>query len=329
VKQTVITGGAGFIGSHLAEVLLARGERVTVLDDESAGSPENLLAVRDHFDFNYVKGSAADRNVVESLLADADEVYHLAAAVGVGRIAADPIDSIERNVLPVQVLLSEAARSMRLGRSIRVFLASSSEVYGSNPAPQWKEEESIVLGPTSEPRWSYGAAKALDEFLALAYHRQCGLPVVIGRFFNVVGPRQTGSYGMVLPRFIESALAGRPPVVYDDGRQVRCFSHVVDVCQCVAELMETDRALGRVFNIGSNEPITIMELAEKVVAAVDPRLDIEFESYRSAYPGDFRDVRRRVPDLTTLHSVIAHRPKYSLDDVIREIVDWKRGSTAG
>jgi UDP-glucose 4-epimerase len=324
VKQILITGGAGFIGSHLAEALLAQGHRVTVVDDESTGSRDNLHGVRDHFDFTYVKGSAADRTVMRRLLRDVDHVYHLAAAVGVRLIAEEPVDSIERNVRPMQVLLSELQRSQSAGRQVKMFLASTSEVYGKNPNPRWTEAELLMLGPTTQARWSYGASKAIDEFLALAYWRQHKLPAVVGRLFNVVGPRQTGRYGMVLPRFAERALAGKPPIVYDDGQQVRCFAHVADVCQAMIDLMNTEAAVGEVFNIGSDEPITILELAERVAAAVDPQLDIEFESYRNAYCGDFEDVRRRVPDLTKLKATIRYEPRYSLDLIIREVLDWKQ-----
>ena len=325
MKQVLITGGAGFIGSHLAETVLACGDRVILVDDESTGSPDNLHAVRDHFDCTYVKGTAADRSLMRNLLRDVDDVYHLAAAVGVSLIAKEPINSIERNIEPIQVLLAELHRCQKAGHRVKMFLASSSEVYGRNPKAQWAEEDSIVLGPTSQARWSYGAAKAIDEFLALAYRRQHQLPVVIGRLFNVVGPRQTGRYGMVLPRLIDNALAGEAPIVYDDGQQVRCFAHVADVCNTIVRLMNTDATSGEVYNIGNDEPVTILQLAERVVAAVNPRLDIEFESYRNVYSEDFEDVRVRVPDLSKLRRTINYRPQHDLDYVIQEIIDWKRG----
>jgi len=229
VKHALITGGAGFIGSHLAETLLARDYRVTVVDDESTGTAENLAAVRDHFNFSFVQGTVADKNLVRKLVSDVDEVYHLAAAVGVQLISTAPIHTIETNIYPTELILSELLRRKREGYAVKLFIASSSEVYGKNPKPLWSEDDDLVFGPTSRQRWSYGASKAIDEFLALAYWRQHRLPVVIARFFNVVGPRQTGRYGMVLPRFIDAALAGRPLVVHDDGQQVRCFAHVHDV----------------------------------------------------------------------------------------------------
>jgi len=325
VKHILVTGGAGFIGSHLVEMLIARGDRVTVVDDESTGSQENLHAIAGHFDFSFVPGDAADRPLMERLLSDVDEVYHLAAAVGVRLIAEAPIDSIVRNLRPLEALLELLLASHRRGRSVKLFLASSSEVYGKNPLPTWKEDDDLLFGPTVRSRWSYGAAKAIDEFLALAYWRQYHQPVVIGRFFNVVGPRQTGRYGMVLPRFIDAALAGRPPLVHDDGKQIRCFAHVHDVCRATTQLMKHSAALGQVFNIGSDQPVTILELARKVTAAVDPELDVEFESYASAYDDDFEDVRRRVPDLSKLKRTIKFQPEYDVDAIITELVQSRRG----
>jgi UDP-glucose 4-epimerase len=328
-KNVLVTGGAGFIGSHLTELLLASGCRVTVVDDESTGSLDNLAAVDEHDNLTIVSGDVTDRVLVRELVADVDDVYHLAASVGVQRIADAPIESIERNIAPVELLLSELARKQRAGQTTKFFLASSSEVYGKNPKPSWTEEDDIVLGPTTHMRWSYGASKAIDEFLTLAYHRQHGLPVVVGRFFNVVGPRQTGRYGMVLPRFVDSALAGKPPVVHDDGQQVRCFAHVADVCRMVVALMATPAAVGKVFNIGSDVPVSILELAKRVLAVVDPKLGIEFQSYRDAYSDDFEDVRRRVPDLTKLRAAIDVGALRDLDGVIRDVVAWKRGEERG
>ena len=210
------------------------------------------------------------------------------------------------------------------GRPVKLFLASTSEVYGKNPKPQWTEEDDLVFGPTSRPRWSYGVSKAIDEFLALAYGSERGLPVVVGRFFNVVGPRQTGAYGMVLPRFVDAALAGGPLVVHDDGRQQRCFAHVADVIRAVLGLMAAEAALGGVFNIGSDQPVTILELAQRVIAAVGPGIAIEFQSYAEAYSENFEDCRRRVPDLTRTGRLLDFRPQFDLDQVIREVIAWKR-----
>ena len=324
MKHCLVTGGAGFIGSHLAEALLARGHRVSVVDDESTGSIENLAGVLGHAHFHYTKGSVADAALVRSLLAEVDEVYHLAAAVGVGLIAQSPIHTIETNIYPTELLLEELGRRHAERREVKLFLASTSEVYGKNPKGQWTEDDDLVFGPTTRPRWSYGVSKAIDEFLALAYWSERGLPVVVGRFFNVVGPRQTGAYGMVLPRFVDAALTGGPLVVHDDGCQQRCFAHVHDVIAAVLGLMQCSQAPGRVFNIGSDRPIRILDLARKVVAAVDPQAKIEFQSYADAYSENFEDCRRRVPDLTRLRQTIDCRPRYDLDDVIAEVIAWKR-----
>ena len=324
MKHVLITGGAGFIGSHLAEALIAADHRVTVLDDESTSTAENLAGVREHFNFSFVRGSAADKTLVRSLVGDVDEVYHLAAAVGVGLIQAAPIHTIETNIYPTELILNELLRRKREGYSVKLFVASSSEVYGKNPKPIWSEDDDLVFGPTIRPRWSYGASKAIDEFLALAYWRQHRLPVVIGRFFNVVGPRQTGRYGMVLPRFVEAALAGRPLVVHDDGAQVRCFAHVHDVVRAITELMNTDAATAGVFNVGSDQPVSILQLAKRVVAAVDPQVPIVFRSYAEAYDTDFEDVRSRIPDLTRLRRTIRFQPEMDLDAAIRDVIEETR-----
>lgn len=324
MKHVLITGGAGFIGSHLADALIARDYRVTVLDDESTGTAENLAGVREHFNFNFVQGSAADKSLVRALVSDVDQVYHLAAAVGVQLIQTAPIHTIETNIYPTELLLNELLRRKREGCSVKLFVASSSEVYGKNPKPLWSEDDDLVFGPTTRPRWSYGASKAIDEFLALAYWRQHRLPVVIGRFFNVVGPRQTGRYGMVLPRFVEAALTGRALVVHDDGHQVRCFAHVLDVVRAIMELMDTEAATAGVFNVGSDQPISILQLAKTIIAAVDPKLPIVFQSYAEAYDHDFEDVRSRIPDLTRLRRIIHFRPDFDLDTVIREVIEEVR-----
>ncbi len=324
MKHALITGGAGFIGSHLAEALLTRDRRVTVVDDESTGTVENLAAVRDHFNFTFVSGSVADKTLVRRLVSDVDEVYHLAAAVGVHLIQTAPIHTIETNIYPTELILSELLRRKREGYTVKMFLASSSEVYGKNPKPLWSEDDDLVFGPTTRPRWSYGASKAIDEFLALAYWRQHRLPIVIARFFNVVGPRQTGRYGMVLPRFIEAALAGRPLTVHDDGHQVRCFAHVNDVVRSVIELMETDAAVAGVFNVGSDQPVTILQLAKSVIAAIDPKLEIQLQSYTEAYDAEFEDVRSRIPDLSRLRRTIRYRPLYELEATLRDVIDQAR-----
>ncbi|MCO6454754.1 MAG: GDP-mannose 4,6-dehydratase [Pirellulaceae bacterium] len=323
-KRTLVTGGAGFIGSHLTEALLARGDHVTVVDDESTGSARNLAAVIDHPRLVYQRASIGDAAVVRQLLAGVHEVYHLAAAVGVALIARKPIETIERNIYPTELLLAELRRRLSAGERVQLFLASTSEVYGKNPKPVWNEEDDLVLGATTRPRWSYGASKAIDEFLALAYWREYRLPVVVGRFFNVVGPRQSGAYGMVLPRFVEAAISGRPLIVHDDGQQVRCFAHVHDVVRAILLLMETPAAQGQVFNIGSDQPVSILELAQRVVALSGSASPIEFQSYTAAYDADFEDVRRRVPDLTRLKATIPFQREYHLDRTIEQLIAERR-----
>ncbi|MCS7303701.1 MAG: GDP-mannose 4,6-dehydratase [Thermoguttaceae bacterium] len=320
----VVTGGAGFIGSHLVEALLERGNRVLAVDDESTGSVQNLSAVLGHPQLEYLRANVADQAVLQHITAMAEQVYHLAAAVGVALIAADPVRTIENNILPTALLLRALVRRHQQGQPVKFFLASSSEVYGKNPKPSWAESDEMVFGPTSRSRWAYGASKAIDEFLALAWHRQVGLPVVIGRFFNVVGPRQTGAYGMVLARFVEAALAGRPLVVHDDGQQIRSFVHVHDVVRAVLLLMDSPQAIGRVVNIGSDQPIRILELAHRVRAAIDPSLPIQFQSYQQAYGPDFEDCRRRVPDLTLLRQLTGFQPQCTLDQAIHDLIAWKR-----
>jgi UDP-glucose 4-epimerase len=323
VANVLVTGGAGFIGSHLTETLLARGDKVVVIDDESTGRLENLAAVRNHARLQILRGSIGDAALIRGSLDGISEVYHLAAAVGVALIAREPLQTIERNIYPTQLLLDELCRRHQAGQTIRFFLASTSEVYGKNPKPTWTEDDDLVFGATTRPRWSYGASKAIDEFLALACARQFGLPVVIGRFFNVVGPRQTGAYGMVLPRFVDAALAGQPLVVHDDGRQVRCFSHVTDVVAAVLALLQTPAAIGHVFNIGSDQPVSILELAQSVISLAGSKSAIEFQSYADAYDDDFEDIRRRVPDLTRLRKTIGYQPKYDLPAIIRDVIAFR------
>lgn len=318
-KRILVTGGAGFIGSHLTERLLSDGHQVTVLDDQSTGDAANLSNAAKQQRFRFVEGSAGDAELIRDLIAESDEVYHLAAAVGVALIARAPIETIERNIYPTQLILAEL-QAQAAQRDVKLFVASTSEVYGKNPKERWTEDDDLVFGPTRRARWSYGASKAIDEFLALAYWRQFRLPVVIGRFFNVVGPRQSGAYGMVLPRFVQAALAGKPLQVHDDGRQIRCFAHVHDVIESVLQLMDSQDALGKVVNIGSDEPVSILELAKLVVHLADSSSEIQFQSYADAYDEDFEDIRRRVPDVTRLRGLIAHRPDYDLRKIVAELI---------
>jgi len=324
MKHCLVTGGAGFIGSHLVEALLDRGDRVSVIDDESTGTIDNLAAVLNHPGFRYVKGDVGDAALVRPLAVEADQVYHLAAAVGVRLIAQSPIRTIETNIYATEMLLRELDRLNAAGRRVKFFMTSTSEAYGKNSKSQWTEEDDLVFGPTTRARWSYGASKAIDEFLALAYWRERRLPTVVGRLFNVVGPRQTGAYGMVLPRLGDAALAGGPLEVHDDGQQQRCFAHVSDVVRMILALMETPDAVGQVCNIGSDRPVKILDLARRVIAEVDPSLSVKFVSYTEAYGADFEDCRRRVPDLSKLRRLTGLQAQYDLDAIVRELVAWKR-----
>lgn len=319
MPHCLVTGGAGFIGSHLTQNLLARGDRVTVLDDLSTGREDNLQAVRGDSGLTFRNGSITDPVLLTEALAGVDVVYHLAAAVGVKLVADDPVRTIETNIYPTELLLRQAASA-----GTKFFLASTSEVYGKNPAEQWTEEEDLVLGPTTRPRWAYGCSKAIDEFLALAYHRKYQLPVAIGRFFNVVGPRQVGHYGMVIPRFVDQALADEPITVYDDGGQQRCFAHVDEVVDCVIALTDLPAAEGQVVNIGSDRPVSMKELAERIIALTGSRSRIEYHPYAEVYGPDFEDVRRRVPDLTRLESLLQWKPSLPLDRILEDVIAEKR-----
>jgi len=319
--RILVTGGSGFIGSHLADLFLGRGDRVTIVDDLSTGRSANLAHVLDHPNLTIVHRDLSDPTLVNEMCSQADAVYHLAAAVGVALIAAHPIETIHRNIYPTQLILEALRKEHSAGRHIPLFLASTSEVYGKNPKPIWNEQDDLVFGATTKPRWSYGASKAIDEFLALACVRECNMPIVIGRFFNVVGPRQTGAYGMVLPRFVESAIAGKPIVIHDDGNQQRCFAHVADVIAAVVALTETPVAYGRVYNIGSDSPVSILELAHQVKSVINSRSEIAYQTYTAAYDSDFEDIRRRVPDLTRIRNTIDYRPTRNLEMIIQDV--WK------
>jgi UDP-glucose 4-epimerase len=319
----LVTGGAGFIGSHLTGRLLDAGHDVVVLDNLSTGRKSNLDEVREHPRLRFVSGSITDPLAVAEAARGADAIYHLAAAVGVKLVADDPVRTIETNIYPTDQLLRLAVQG-----NVKFFLASTSEVFGKNPKERWNEEDDLQFGPTSRPRWAYGASKAIDEFLALAYHQQFGLPVVIGRFFNVVGPRQVGDYGMVIPRFIGQALRGEPLVVYDDGFQERCFAHVSEVVDCIVALMETPAAAGQVFNIGGDQPISMRRLAEEIVERTRSSSKIVFRPYDEAYGHRFEDVRRRVPDVTRLERTIGRKPTMPLTAILDDIIAATRSALA-
>jgi UDP-glucose 4-epimerase len=311
----LVTGGAGFIGSHLCELLLSRGSSVLVLDDLSTGTLSNLDGCRDRQDFRFVVGSVLDEALTRGLVNQSRKVVHLAAAVGVENIIRQPVETIETNVKGTENVLMAAQAT-----ATPVFIASTSEIYGKSENVPFLETGDIVLGATVRSRWSYACSKAVDEFLALAYWKDKGLPVVIGRLFNTVGPRQSGRYGMVLPRFIEQALSGDPITVFGDGRQTRCFSLVYEVVDAIASLTENEDAVGRVINIGSTQEISILDLAGRVREISGSKSEIKLIPYEEAYPNDFEDMRRRVPDVSLLRSLTGRVPEADIDTIIRKIL---------
>lgn len=311
----LVTGGAGFVGSHLADELLARGHSVHALDDLSTGSIENIRHLKGQPGFGYTIDTCANGPLVAELVDEADAIFHLAAAVGVQLIVESPVRTIETNVHLTEVLLGHAAKKKR-----PVFIASTSEVYGKSAALPFREDGDLVMGPTHLGRWSYACSKAIDEFLGLAYWREKALPVVIGRLFNTVGPRQTGRYGMVVPRFVRQALAGEPITVFGDGHQQRCFCHVKDVVKALAGLMESEEHFGEVFNIGSTEEVTIMQLAERIRDTCGSQSEIVTIPYAEAYEEGFEDMLRRVPDTSKLERAIGWRRTRDLDEILADVM---------
>lgn len=315
----LITGGAGFVGSHLADELLERGHHVHAIDDLSTGSIENIRHLKEHPRFDYTIDSCGNERVVAELVDGADAVFHLAAAVGVELIVESPVRTIETNVRLTEVLLAQAAKKRR-----PVLLTSTSEVYGKSTDLPFREDGDLVLGPTIKGRWSYACSKAIDEFLALAYWRERKLPTVVVRLFNTVGPRQTGRYGMVVPNFVRSALAGRDLRVFGDGTQRRCFCHVGDVVKGLAGLLETDSHVGEVFNLGSTEEVSIMELAERVKAITDSASEIVTIPYAEAYEAGFEDMMRRVPDTSKIGAALDWSPTHTLDEILSDVIAHER-----
>jgi len=311
----LLTGGAGFVGSHLADLLISEGHTVDVLDDVSTGRLENISALEGHPDFSCTVGSVDDEALVAELVARADVVVHLAAAVGVRLIVERPVHAIETNVHCTEVVLAQADAYRK-----PVLLASTSEVYGKSAELPFREDGDLQMGPTSKARWAYACSKAIDEFLALAYWRERDLPVAVVRLFNTVGPRQTGLYGMVLPRLVGQALAGEPLTVYGDGTQTRCFCHVADVVRAIYRLLSEPATWGNVFNVGSTSEVSILELAQRVLAVTGSPSEVSLVPYDEAYTAGFEDMYRRVPDITKIAQLTGWSPTRSLDDIIRDVV---------
>ena len=323
MPHALITGGAGFIGSHLAERLIGAGYRVTVIDNLSTGQIRNLDALDGHPQFRAAIEDIRDIHVMDRLVSECDVILHLAAAVGVQRIISEPIETIETNIGGTEVVLKAARRYRK-----KVLIASTSEVYGKGIRIPFAEDDDSVLGPTIRNRWSYAASKMVDEFLALAYHREVGLPVVIFRLFNTVGPRQSGQYGMVVPRFVRWALAGEPILVYGDGEQQRCFGNVFDVVAAIHGLAEHANAVGQVYNIGSGEELSILQLAERVRTRTGSTSDIRLVPYEEAYEIGFEDFRRRVPSTDKIRAAIGWSPTTPLDTTIDQIIAYQQEERA-
>ena len=323
--RVLITGGAGFIGSHLADAYLTRGDSVFVLDDLSTGSISNVQHLKHHPNFHYAIESVQHEPTVAEAIDDCDVIFHLAAAVGVRLIVESPVRTIETNVHGTEVVLTHANKKKK-----PVLIASTSEVYGLSTQVPFREDDPLVIGATNKGRWSYACSKALDEFLAFAYWREKKLPAIITRLFNTIGPRQTGQYGMVVPNFVKQALSGRPITVYGDGKQTRCFVDVLDVVQALMRLMDCGDAIGQVFNIGSTEEVTILALAHRIKDLVKSSSEIVMIPYDQAYEQGFEDMQRRIPDTTKIRETIGFRPQRTLDEVLgRIIAHWEGRDHAG
>jgi UDP-glucose 4-epimerase len=317
--RALITGGAGFIGSHLAEKLLADGQEVYIIDDLSTGSIYNIQHLKENPHFHYTIDTVMHEPVLAELVDSCDVVYHLAAAVGVRLIVESPIRTIETNIKGTELVFKWAAKKKK-----KVLMASTSEVYGKSERIPFTESDDLLLGPSFKGRWSYACSKLLDEFLGLAYWREMSLPVVVARLFNTVGPRQTGQYGMVIPRFVKQALANAPITVYDDGQMVRSFSYVGDVVEALETLMHHPESNGQIYNIGNPAPITIEKLAQRVIELTDSTSHIEFIPYSAAYTEGFEDIRERVPNISKLNELIGYTPKVDLDGILVRVIDYFR-----
>lgn len=315
----LLTGGAGFVGSHLAEYLLNEGHEVFVLDDLSTGSIQNIAHLKENPRFHYQIDTMTNIPVTAELVDQVDAIFHLAAAVGVKLIVESPVRTIETNVRGTEILLNLANKKKK-----RIMIFSTSEVYGKSENIPFNEEGDLVMGATSRGRWSYACSKAIDEFLALAYWKEKKLPTVVVRLFNTVGPRQSGQYGMVIPNFVRQALMEKPITVFGDGQQSRCFGHVLDVVPALYKLIMHDRAIGQVFNVGSDEEVSIMGLAQRVKELTGSRSPIECIAYSAAYEEGFEDMLRRIPDLSKVNRLVGYRPSYSLDDILNSVIAYER-----
>ena len=322
-RSILITGGAGFIGSHLADALIERGDRVAIIDDLSTGAVANIRHLKGHPNFSYTLDTIANEAVLAELIDESDAVVHLAAAVGVQLIVQSPVRTIETNVNGTELVLRWAAKK---GKT--VLIASTSEVYGKSERAPFREDDDLVLGPSTINRWSYACSKLLDEFLALAYHKERDLPVIIARLFNTVGPRQTGRYGMVLPRFVRAALRDVPLHVYGDGQQTRCFCYVGDTVRALIALLDHPDAVGKIFNVGNPQEVSILELAQRVVKLAQSSSPIVLVPYDHAYEAGFEDMRRRVPDISRLTALTGFRPTLDLDDIIRTVIEYEQAHGA-
>ncbi len=321
--NVLITGGAGFIGSHLAEAVLAGGHRVVVVDDLSTGSRQNLTGLLGREGFQFVRDSVRNVETMTPLVNRCDVIFHLAAAVGVRLIVDQPVHTIETNIHGTEVILNLANKFAR-----RILVASSSEVYGKNTKVPFGEDDDTTLGSTRFTRWSYACTKMVDEYLALAYHDQFGLETIICRFFNTIGPRQSGEYGMVVPRFIRRALRNEPIEIYGTGEQVRSFCHVADVVGALTRLIECDQAVGEIINVGSDKSITIAALAEKIINMTAADSELRYLTYEQVYGRPFDDLMVRAPDLSKIKRLIGYRAKFSLDETLQEIIKFERTKLA-
>jgi len=318
--KALITGGAGFIGSHLVEALINRGDVVCVIDDVSTGTVENIAHLQNEPGFCFVNGSVLDAELMKGLIDDHDVIYHLAGAVGVKYIMENRLKAFEVSVRGTEIVLELASRNGK-----KVMLASTSEIYGKNGAVPYSEDSNRVLGPTTLHRWSYSCTKALSEFLSLAYWQEKGLPVVIMRFFNTVGPRQLGQYGMVVPRFVKQAISGEPLIVHGDGAQTRCFTYIADAVRAMLLLAECDQAVGEAFNVGCDQEISIANLAEQVIKLAESSSTIEYISYSEVYGNGFEDMKRRVPDISKIRRFVGWKPRVGLDDMLMRMIEYARG----